>query len=311
METSLKIALINLALLVLVFGFLFRLNLNIISGTDRSIAEINAKLVRFQEDIADLRLGWSDVKQSMDAALIPLTESISKVKKESEQSITNITNLVERIEKESAQSISGLKEAVKKASLDKNDLALVAQDAMPGVVNIKTDVQEGTGFFIDKRGFIVTNAHLLTDNSFVKVAAFDHKTYFAQVVGIDIPSDIALLKISGELFPFLKLGNSDSMTAGDDVLAIGNPGGFDFSVSKGIISSTDRQNRYKVDMFQMDISINPGNSGGPLINRQGEVVGMNSGFIYTPTALFERLGFAIKSNYIKEIVNTWQKGLVE
>lgn len=311
MESSLKVALINLALLILVFGFLFRLDINIISGTDKNIAEANAKLVKFQEDIADLRLELSNIKQSMESALIPITESISRVQKESEQSITDITNAIERIEKENTQSISGLRETVKKVSLDKDDISLVAQDAMPAVVSIKTDMQQGTGFFVSGDGFVLTNAHLLTDNSFVKVVTFDHKTYFGQVVGIDVPSDIALLKINSDPSQFLRLGDSDSMAAGDDVIAIGNPGGFDFSVSKGVISSTDRQNKHRVDMFQMDISINPGNSGGPLINRQGLVVGMNSGFIYTPTSLFERLGFAIKSNYIKNKVNGWQQGLVE
>ncbi len=305
MGNSLKITLVNLALVFLLFGFLFRITLNESSDSAKNINEITARLSAFQEDVADLRLEISTIKQSLSDSLIPVTASVSKVQEQSQQ-LDVLAERLEQIEKE-ANAISDLKEAVKDMSISREDLSILVQDAIPAVVSIKTDSQQGTGFFVDKSGFIVTNAHLLKGSTFIQVNTYDHKVYSAVIVGTDSKADIALLGIASEVeFPTLELGSSDKVSSGDLVVAIGNPGGFDFSVAKGVISSVDRQDKNKVPMFQMDISINPGNSGGPLINAKGQAIGMNSG--YTISALgLERLGFAIKSNYVKEIIGRWTR----
>lgn len=305
MGNSLKTVVV-VAAFFLVFGFLFRITLNQSSNSTKNINEITARLSAFQEDVADLRLEIATIRQSMTESLIPITSSVSKVQEQSQQQLSVLAERLEQIEKE-ANTISDLKESVKEISTSREDLSILVRDAIPAVVSIKTDSQQGTGFFVDEQGFIVTNAHLLKGNTFIQVNTYDHKVYPAVIIGTDPEADIALLGVAGETgFPALELGSSDKVNSGDLVIAIGNPGGFDFSVAKGVISSVDRQSKNKVPMFQMDISINPGNSGGPLINTKGEAIGMNSG--YTISALgLERLGFAIKSSYIREIIGRWIK----
>lgn len=302
MEKALKISLVNLALLILLFGLLLRLNINISSSAKSDFREVNSRLAGFQEDVADLRLETSNIKQSMNDALIPLKESILRTERQSSQ----LTGLVEQVEQlsEETESLTDLKSVVRKLSMSREDLSVIVQEAIPAVVNINTDVHQATGFFVDSRGYIVTNAHILTGNTFIRVDTFEHQRYSAELVGIDTMSDIALLRVKGEDFPVLEFGDSDDVSAGDSVAAIGNPGGFDFSVSKGVVSSTERENKYKIPLFQMDISINPGNSGGPLVDAQGKVIGMNSGFTSNVITL-ERLGFAIKSNFIQKTINNW------
>ncbi len=302
MEKALKISLANLALLILLFGLLLRLNINASSSANSGFKSVDSRLAGFQEDMADLRLETSNIKQSMNDALIPLKESILKTESQSKQ----IIGLAEQVEKitEETGSLTGLKDAVRKLSMSREDLSVVVQEAVPAVVSIRTDTYQATGFFVDPRGYIVTNAHILTGNTFIRIDTFKHEKYSAELVGIDTMSDIALLKVKGNDFPTLEFGSSDDVSAGDSVVAIGNPGGFDFSVSKGVISSTERENKYKIPLFQMDISINPGNSGGPLIDARGMVIGMNSGFTSNVITL-ERLGFAIKSNFIQKTINNW------
>jgi len=118
-------------------------------------------------------------------------------------------------------------------------------------------------------------------------------------VGYDAKLDIALLKIEGD-YREIELGDSDDVQVGEKVIAIGNPLGLQFSVSEGIVSATDREGSNGLEAYiQTDAALNPGNSGGPLINKQGEVIGINNFKVGSS----ESLGFALESNYIKEAVN--------
>lgn len=164
----------------------------------------------------------------------------------------------------------------------------------------------GTGFFISKDGYILTNNHIVENAIKIKVTSLQGDEYSAELIGTDPKTDIALLKIKGNNFSYVNLGNSEQLRVGEWVLAIGNPLGFAHTVTAGIVSAKGRQLsntselRYQ-DFIQTDAAINRGNSGGPLVNMQGEVVGITS-MIYTPTGGNIGIGFAIPSDLTKKIV---------
>ncbi|BCS90016.1 Do family serine endopeptidase [Pseudodesulfovibrio sediminis] len=169
---------------------------------------------------------------------------------------------------------------------------------------------QGSGFVITPEGMIVTNNHVINGADKVTVRFQNDKaTYEAEVVGADQETDLAVLKIKiGHKLPTLALGNSDAIQVGEWVLAIGNPFGLDNTVTAGIISAKHRIiGAGPFDNFlQTDASINPGNSGGPLLNMQGEVIGINTAI----NAAAENIGFAIPSSQAKKIIAQLQQGKV-
>jgi len=175
----------------------------------------------------------------------------------------------------------------------------------------------GTGFIIDQSGYIVTNAHVVTGAKKIEVSLDGYdEPLTATVVSSDEKLDIALLKVeapSGNKLPSLSFADSDELVIGDWVMAIGNPYGYDYTLTLGVISAKERPITIQDDsgaeqvyehMLQTDASINPGNSGGPLLNEAGEVIGMNTAV----SAEAQGIGFAIPSNvivdYIKSVSST-------
>ncbi len=159
----------------------------------------------------------------------------------------------------------------------------------------------GSGFIITKDGYILTNEHVVENPGTVTVTTQDGHNYVAKIVGHDEKSDIALLKIDAKHdLAVAPLGNSDDLKVGEWVMAIGNPFGFDHSVTAGIVSAKGRfiPGNYE-DFIQTDASINPGNSGGPLIDLRGDVVGVNCA-IYTRTGISMGIGFAVPIELVKE-----------
>jgi serine protease Do len=159
----------------------------------------------------------------------------------------------------------------------------------------------GSGFIINPAGYILTNDHVVEDSGRTVVTLRDGHEYAARVIGRDSRSDIALIKIDApHELPVAPLGDSDSVRVGEWVIAIGNPFGFDHSVTAGIVSAKGRFIPGNFDDYiQTDASINPGNSGGPLIDLRGDVVGVNSA-IYTRTGASMGIGFAIPVNLVKQ-----------
>jgi serine protease Do len=172
----------------------------------------------------------------------------------------------------------------------------------------------GTGFIVDKSGFIMTNHHVVDRSSKIEVELSDGSKHTAKLVGSDEGSDLGLIKIeAGRDLPTAKFGNSDAVKVGDWVLAIGSPFGFDHTVTSGIISAKGRDNslpQFGVDQnlrglqsfLQTDAAINPGNSGGPLVNMAGEVIGVNTAIV-SETNSFAGLGFALPSNTAVKVYN--------
>jgi serine protease Do len=155
----------------------------------------------------------------------------------------------------------------------------------------------GSGVIISKDGYIITNNHVVENATEVSVSLNDNREFTAKVVGTDKMSDIALLKIEGDDFPYLTFGNSDALQVGEWVLAVGNPFNLTSTVTAGIVSAKNRGNvmggGLGIQSFiQIDAAVNPGNSGGALVNTRGELVGINTA-IYSQTGNFAGYAFAV------------------
>jgi 2-alkenal reductase len=173
---------------------------------------------------------------------------------------------------------------------------------------------EGSGFVVDTEGHIVTNNHVVADTTELRVTFFDGTTVPASVVGADPDSDLAVIKVDvpPESLRPIVWGDSDQLHVGQRAIAIGNPFGYENTLTSGIISGLSRSlpaltTKYRIpDIIQTDAAINPGNSGGPLLNSQGEVVGINSAIVPNFSQSGERsflgVGFAIPSNLAQRVV---------
>ena len=162
----------------------------------------------------------------------------------------------------------------------------------------------GTGFIIDKDGTIVTNNHVIEDADQITVKLNSGEEYTAKLVGADPKTDIAIIRIkTKKKLVALKFGNSDASRVGDWVVTIGSPFGLGGTVTAGIISAYNRDINAGLydDYIQTDSPINPGNSGGPMVNLQGQVIGINTA-IYSPSGASSGIGFAIPSNLAKHII---------
>jgi serine protease Do len=181
----------------------------------------------------------------------------------------------------------------------------------------------GSGFIISADGYILTNDHVAGNATKIIVTTTDGSEFDARLIGTDRNSDVSLLKISGKDLPFLKLGNSDDLAVGEWAIAMGNPFGL-FSINDkptvtvGVISNTGvnlglEEGRNYRNMIQTDAAISSGNSGGPLLNANGEVIGINSVIrstaqSYNGEAGSIGLGFAIPINHVKEVVDRLRSG---
>ena len=164
----------------------------------------------------------------------------------------------------------------------------------------------GSGFIVDKNGYIVTNLHVVDDADHITVTLTGDQTkYKARLVGSDVETDVAVIKIdAGHPLPAVRIANSDSVQVGDWAIAVGAPFGLQTSVTAGIISALGRDIAQQFQRFiQTDAAINPGNSGGPLLNYNGEVIGVNS-MIATSSGGYEGIGFALPINTVVRVYNS-------
>lgn len=171
----------------------------------------------------------------------------------------------------------------------------------------------GTGFIWDDDGLIVTNFHVVYGANKINIALQSGQQFEAKVVGTSPEKDIALLKIDApkDMLSPLPLGNSDALAVGRKVLAIGNPFALDTTLTVGVVSALGREiksmnNRTISNVIQTDAAINPGNSGGPLLNSQGELIGVNTA-IYSPSGASAGIGFAIPVSTLKNLVPQLKK----
>jgi len=167
----------------------------------------------------------------------------------------------------------------------------------------------GSGVIISPDGYIITNNHVVADATDIKVTMSDRRILSAKLIGTDPLTDLAVIKIEGSNFPNVPLGDSSQLHPGQTVLAFGNPFGFRFTVTRGIVSALNRPNPYNDDprkpgqYIQTDAAINQGNSGGPLVNARGEVIGINT-FLISPSGSFSGMGFAIPTQIVQPTVDS-------
>ena len=194
----------------------------------------------------------------------------------------------------------------------------IFEKAEAGVVRVNTQRNQteaepggvGSGFVFDKKGHIITNAHVIEDSTKTVVTFLDGRSYNAQIIGVDEYTDIGVIKVNADLKLLhpVSLGDSSNLQVGEPVTAIGNPFGLSGSMTSGIISQMGRLlpsgSGYSIpDVIQTDAAINPGNSGGPLLNMRGDIVGINTA-IQSSTGEFTGVGFAIPSQTVAKIVPT-------
>lgn len=227
----------------------------------------------------------SDLKAESQANINTLSDSVIQTQKEIE-TISSDLGIVQE-EFSSLQASAG------------EDFSGVIESSVLSVVTVKTDISQGTGFIIHKDGYIVTNYHVVKNAQAATVITYDDENHEVSLVGYSDFMDIALLKIDGS-YDEINLGNSNNIQVGEKVIAIGNPLGLQFSVSQGIVSGVHRTGINGLEAYiQTDAALNPGNSGGPLINTDGEAIGINNFKVGNS----ESLGFALESNFIEDTVN--------
>jgi Do/DeqQ family serine protease len=174
---------------------------------------------------------------------------------------------------------------------------------MPNIPSEQIQKGLGSGFVVSSDGLILTNAHVVEGSNQVKVTLKDGQTYQGKVMGTDSLTDVAVIKIEANSLPAITFADSDNLQPGEWAIAIGNPLGLDNTVTTGIVSATGRSSAQvgvadkRVSFIQTDAAINPGNSGGPLLNAQGEVIGINTAIIQNASGL----SFAIPSNAARDI----------
>jgi serine protease Do len=167
----------------------------------------------------------------------------------------------------------------------------------------------GSGVVISPDGYIVTNNHVIDGAVDIRVTMTDRRILKAKLIGADKLTDLAVIKVEGSNLPSVPWGDSAALRPGQTVLAFGNPYGFRFTVTRGIVSALNRPNPFSEDrrkpgeFIQTDAAINPGNSGGPLVDARGEVVGINT-FLVSPSGTFSGMGFAIPSQIVRPTVET-------
>lgn len=237
----------------------------------------------------------------VDRPLSRLTlPQIPSVKPKLNPSVKNVSsfdpNLIVRVVEEEGAAVVRIDSERESTEVDPFSFGLPEEHKERGT---------GSGFIVNKNGRIITNAHVVSGSSSVTVKLKDGRSFSGQVIGINSATDVAVVQINANNLPTVKIGNSDVLSQGQWAIAIGNPLGFDNTVTLGIISATGRSGDEigvpdkQVKFIQTDAPINPGNSGGPLLNVNGEVIGINTAI--RPDA--KGLGFAIPINTAMQVAD--------
>jgi serine protease Do len=184
---------------------------------------------------------------------------------------------------------------------DENAVIQVARLIIPTVVGISTGSGAGSGVIIREDGVILTNAHVVGNSQQVRVGLADGRQLDGRVLGRDVSIDIAVVQVPANQLPVAPLGDSDALEPGQSTIAIGNPAGFDRTVTTGVVSGINRALGAQLEeLIQTDAAINPGNSGGPLLDSRGRVIGINTAVLRGQGGLVG-LGFAVPINLARDV----------
>ncbi len=268
--------------------------------TNQNLLKTNELIAQNLANVADKIQGLEDTDNTLASILDTqgktFSSEITKIQEETEES--------SKQNEELRKQLASVEKDISSLEVTSGDFSSVIEDSIPAVVRVLTDVGQGSGFFVkesrlDDRNdgaYVVTNFHVIQGSSVIQIQTKDGKLSQGQLIGYQPGWDLALIRIT-ENHPNLRLANSDKAKVGEKVIAVGNPLGFGFTVTEGIISQI--QSVGGLEFIQHSVAINPGNSGGPLINTDGEIVGVNT----FKVGGAEGLGFAIPSNRVKDFID--------
>ena len=239
----------------------------------------------FELKISDLQTENLNLKSDVDALASELGLTASELRSSIETVEADLTSTSESLAELSA--VSG-------------DFSKIVEDAIHGVVSVLTDDGQGSGAVYSDDGYIVTNYHVVKTATDIDVLFSNGARVDAVLIGADTVNDVALLQVGLSNLNELDFGNSNNVKIGEKVVALGNPLGLSFTVTEGIVSAKNRViTSGAAGLIQTDVAVNPGNSGGPLLNTDGEVIGI----VNAKLQGYEGLGFAIPSNVVISDVN--------
>lgn len=298
-----NIILIVLSVLVLTGGLVYYFNYNLTQARqdyDAKILNLNQELSsNIQAAQKSLQSQIGSLGSNLSSQIGFVDTNLQNFKKQNQQEINTLSNLIDQIEAQSNIRLNELKDELKNIRIKSADFSAIVNDVLQSVVSVGTNLGQGSGVIIDRKGYIVTNVHVINGASTIKATTYSGKTYNVNaIVGYDGTADIAVLKIEADNLRALNFGDSDDVKVGEKVIAAGNPAGLAFTVTEGIVSAF-RTSQNNIKYIQTDVPINPGNSGGPLINTKGEIIGINN----FKVGGFESLGFAISSNKVRSVVS--------
>ena len=234
---------------------------------------------------------FNNFKGDLSGQVSSLESDITTVSTHSKQQFSTLSGQISDVATKSEE----LESQLNKLDFKDADFSSIIEDAILSVVSVHTDKGMGSGVVVDEDGLVITNYHVLEGAKSAGAFTYDGDAHSVAMVAFDADLDLALIKIMNGTFYPMDFANSDRISVGQSVIAIGNPGGLGFTVTEGIVSAKDR----KLDgqfYIQTDVPINPGNSGGPLVDTFGRIIGINTKKITG----FEGLGFAIPSNEVED-----------
>lgn len=280
--------------------------------------------IHFEEYLKNMQFSNEQLKQGLGIAVIAILSSVMSVMVYRYFEHKNYWNGQTDYEKFASyydQILSDRSKGAFRSAVPTNFIKAAAV-ATPAVVNIKSintinlntpDIEQdarsstGSGVIVSPDGYIITNYHVVDEDSELEVTLNDRRKFTAKTVGVDPSTDLALIKIDAQNLPALILGNSDSLQIGEWVLAVGNPFDLNSTVTAGIVSAKARninilEDASSIESFiQTDAAVNPGNSGGALVNTNGELIGITSAII-TYSGQYEGYSFAIPVNLVQKII---------
>ena len=251
---------------------------------------------QLEEQQQNLSSQITSLEQQVEQKTTQLNQSIQQRGNE----IAGLSGKLDEVQTQSQEEVAKLQDSLSRLKIENQDFSEVIDNSIPAVVSVLTNEGSGSGFIIDDDlGYVVTNYHVMEGATAAAIETSDGRRHRVSIVGFNERADIAVLQINATGLDSINFGNSDALRVGEKVIAVGNPGGFDFTVSQGIVSAVGRIDSKDRELVQIDVPINPGNSGGPLINGQGQVVGVNT----LKISGFEGVGFALSANYVEDIID--------
>lgn len=265
----------------LIIGVLFLIQIAVFIYLTKNINETNKYVLDIDHSVEELQKEFDITNEETQSTINQLSKSLMDTQKNLVETQSNLKEQINSIKARTSADFSG-----------------IIEDAVKAVVTIRTDKSQGTGFIITNDGYLVTNYHVIDGARSAEAITSSQISKQLTLIGYTREMDVALLKIDGSYDP-LEFGDSDNVKIGSKVIAIGNPLGLSFSVTEGIVSAVDRKIEGSSGGYiQTDAALNSGNSGGPLINTDGDVIGINNFKVAG-----DNIGFALESKYIVEEVN--------